>query len=178
MKKLLNMALAMALVVTMTACKKNTLSDEDLMDENLMAPTTVTVNIEETPSALAAGSLSTYAESDVSLGVVNFGFDMFNLTAEARGILEANAALIKTRVAEGDYAITVEGNTDEVGTIAYNIALGERRAAEVKNYYAKLGIKAANITTISYGKENPVCFESDPSCHAKNRRANTVLTVK
>ena len=71
----------------------------------------------------------------------------------------------------------VEGNCDDRGTIAYNIALGEKRANEVKDYYVRLGIPADKITTVSYGKEKPVCYEATQACWAKNRRAETILTA-
>ena len=72
----------------------------------------------------------------------------------------------------------VEGNCDDRGTISYNIALGEKRANEVKAYYTRLGIAAENIAVVSYGEEKPVCYEATQSCWAKNRRADTVLIVK
>ena len=112
-----------------------------------------------------------------SLGVVHFALDKYNLSDEARKIVEANAKAIKAQAAGADYTVVVEGNCDSRGTIAYNIALGEKRANEVKAYYVRLGIPAANISTVSYGKEKPVCYENTQSCWAKNRRADTILTV-
>ena len=79
--------------------------------------------------------------------------------------------------AEG-FKVVVEGNCDDRGTISYNIALGEKRANEVKAYYTRLGIAAENIAVVSYGEEKPVCYEATQSCWAKNRRADTVLIVK
>ncbi len=171
MKKLL-LVPALCAVLALAACKKNTVEEDPYLDENLTAPTTVQVSVEETPVVVEIKN------TEVSLGTVNFELDRYNLSAASKKILEANAALIKSKAAQKAFTVTVEGNCDERGTIAYNIALGEKRANEVKNYYSKLGIKAANITTISYGKENPVCYEATENCWAKNRRANTVLLVK
>ena len=171
MKKLL-LVPALCAVVALAACKKNTVDEDPYLDEHLTTPTTVSVSVEETPVVVDIRN------AEVSLGVVNFEFDRYFLSAAAKKILEANAALIKSKAAQNAFSVTVEGHTDERGTIAYNIALGEKRANEVKNYYTKLGIKAANITTVSYGKESPICYESTETCWAKNRRANTILLVK
>lgn len=158
--------------LAISACSKNAVDNDPLIDENLSAPTTVEVSIEETPIVVEIEN------TEVSLGVVNFGLDQYTLSSAAKKVLEANAALIKTRAASAAFSVTIEGNCDERGTIAYNIALGEKRANEVKKYYASLGVKADNISTVSYGKENPVCYDATELCYAKNRRANTVLLVK
>jgi peptidoglycan-associated lipoprotein len=73
-----------------------------------------------------------------------------------------------------DKRITVEGHCDERGTREYNLALGERRANATKNALVALGVNAARITTISYGKERPEATGSDEEAWSKNRRAVTV----
>lgn len=74
-------------------------------------------------------------------------------------------------------AIQIEGHADERGTRQYNIALGARRAASVKNYMASLGFAGA-ITTLSYGKERPISLCDNISCWSQNRRSVTVVTSK
>ncbi len=166
MKNLLKLTLVLALAAGVTACKKNVKDDANA---DLLGNGTTEVVLEED---------TTYTEeiaAQVSLGVVHFALDKATLTAEARNILEANAKAIKA--AGSDYAVVVEGNCDDRGTIAYNIALGEKRANEVKAYYVRLGIPADKISTVSYGKEKPVCYEATQACWAKNRRADTILTA-
>lgn len=70
--------------------------------------------------------------------------------------------------------VTIEGHCDERGTRDYNIALGERRANAAKNFLASLGVDAARISTISYGKERPDALGSDEESWARNRRAVTI----
>ncbi len=65
--------------------------------------------------------------------------------------------------------ILVAGNCDERGTREYNLALGERRAAKVKDYLVSLGISSNRIDTISYGKERPIAAESNEQAWAMNR---------
>ncbi len=168
MKNLLKVVLVLALAAGLTACKKNVKDDAnaDLTaaagTEMVLEETTVT---EEVPA------------QEVALGVVHFALDKYTLSDDARKIVEANVQAIKSAAAVANYQVTVEGNCDDRGTIAYNIALGQKRADEVKAYYVRLGIPAANIATVSYGEEKPVCYEGTQTCWAKNRRADTLLKV-
>ena len=73
-------------------------------------------------------------------------------------------------------AFIVEGHADERGTREYNIALGARRAAAVREFMIAHGIAPNRIRTISYGKERPVAVCDDISCWSQNRRAVTVIT--
>jgi len=50
--------------------------------------------------------------------------------------------------------------------------LGDKRAAESKEYLASLGIPAPQLNTISYGKEHQVCSEHGAECWQKNRRTH------
>ncbi|MGA2600124.1 MAG: OmpA family protein [Bryobacteraceae bacterium] len=67
---------------------------------------------------------------------------------------------------------TVEGFCDERGSDEYNIALGDARAKQAKDYLVGLGVPAAQLKTVSFGKEKPVCTDHDESCWQKNRRAH------
>lgn len=77
----------------------------------------------------------------------------------------------------GVTSIQVEGHADERGTRQYNIALGARRAASVKSYFATVGFTGP-ITTLSYGKERPISLCDNISCWSQNRRAVTVVLGK
>jgi peptidoglycan-associated lipoprotein len=102
---------------------------------------------------------------------VNFEFDKYALTYEAKEIMAENAKIIKDM--QYDYDFLIEGHCDERGTIEYNIALGQKRANTVRNYYIQLGISPDSVTTISYGKEQPMCEDATESCWGENRRAET-----
>ncbi|ACC98827.1 Outer membrane protein [Elusimicrobium minutum Pei191] len=172
MKNLIKIAMVACLVLSIAACRKNVQNDDMLADENLSAPTTVDVVVEETPVIIDVQN------TEIALRQVNFALDKYNLSDAAKKVLADNAALIKTKTANAAFNIVVEGHCDERGTISYNIALGEKRANEVKNYYTRLGVPAKNIVTVSYGEEKPLCYDATENCYAKNRRAETVLTVK
>lgn len=105
---------------------------------------------------------------------VYFDTDVHELDAEARSILDQQARWL---VANPNVRVTIEGHCDERGTREYNLALGERRANSAKNYLAARGVDAGRMTTISYGKEQPVALGSDPASWAQNRRAVTVVPM-
>jgi peptidoglycan-associated lipoprotein len=104
-----------------------------------------------------------------------FDYDSAELSAEARAVLDANAATLKKYAS---WTITVEGHCDERGTAEYNLALGERRAVAAQSYLVSLGIPAARLRTVSYGKEFPFDPGHDEAAWAKNRRAHFVITAK
>ena len=168
MKNLLKVVLVLALAAGLTACKKNVKDDANA---DLTAATGTEMVLEETEV------VDEVPAQEVALGVVHFNLDQYSLSADARKIVEANAQAIKSAASVANYKVTVEGNCDDRGTTSYNIALGQKRADEVKAYYVRLGIPAANIATVSYGEEKPVCYEGTQSCWAKNRRADTLLKV-
>ncbi len=103
---------------------------------------------------------------------VHFGFDRFDLTNEARSVLDAQAEWLKRH---GAIAVTIAGHADERGTREYNLALGERRAISVRNYLIALGIDPGRIRTVSYGKERPVDPGSTEEAWGKNRRGVTQI---
>lgn len=105
------------------------------------------------------------------LRTVHFDYDSAFLKPEARTILVANAQWLKEH---DGMRVQVSGNCDQRGTVEYNLALGQRRAAAVREYYLHMGVPGDYIATISYGKEKPVCEESNEACWSKNRRAETL----
>jgi peptidoglycan-associated lipoprotein len=102
---------------------------------------------------------------------VTFDYNSDRLGADARAVLNANAQWLK---AHADLRVQVAGNCDQRGTVAYNLALGQRRAEAVRSYYEMLGVPGSRVATISYGKEKPVCREMTESCWQLNRRAETL----
>jgi peptidoglycan-associated lipoprotein len=105
------------------------------------------------------------------LKVVHFTYDSDRLDEAARETLKGNAAYLRSHA---DMKVQVAGNCDQRGTVAYNLALGQRRAAAVRSYYKALGVEKSRVATISYGKEKLICAEASESCWARNRRAATL----
>ncbi len=111
------------------------------------------------------------AAKEEGLQPIYFDFDKSFVRDDARAVMKANADWLK---ANPKVKVRIEGNCDERGTIEYNQALGQRRAASAKKYLTDMGISANRISLISYGKEKPVCKQSNEDCWQKNRRDDLV----
>jgi peptidoglycan-associated lipoprotein len=98
---------------------------------------------------------------------VHFDTDSAELGADEKEHLDTAAACLKSKER---LRVTVSGNTDERGTIAYNQALGLRRAQAVSNYLQSKGVRSDQLLTESMGKQQPLCDENNAECWQKNRR--------
>jgi len=103
---------------------------------------------------------------------VHFEFDKYEVRGQDKGILDENAAWLK---ANPNTLVMIEGHCDERGTNEYNLALGERRAKNTRDYLVQAGIDGNRITVISYGKERPLCNEHTEACWAENRRGHFLV---
>jgi peptidoglycan-associated lipoprotein len=103
---------------------------------------------------------------------IYFDFDKYDLRADARDTLKANGEWLRGKPSA---QVEIEGHCDERGTGEYNLALGAKRAQAAKDYLATLGVPADRITTITYGKELPVCTEHTEDCWQRNRHDRFVV---
>ncbi|HUJ13410.1 MAG TPA: peptidoglycan-associated lipoprotein Pal [Thermoanaerobaculia bacterium] len=101
-----------------------------------------------------------------------FDFDSSELRPDAQQNLTQSATFLKSHP---KFDVLIEGHCDERGTEQYNLALGEHRAYQAKEYLATLGYDASRMKTISYGKDRPFDTGHDEEAWAKNRRAHLVL---
>src|SRR5262245_5017342 len=101
-----------------------------------------------------------------------FDLDKADIRSDARSALGKTADFLRNYP---QIKVVVEGHCDERGSTEYNLALGDRRAAAVKQYLVSLGIGADRMSTVSYGKEKPFCMESNEDCWQKNRRGHFVM---
>ena len=101
-----------------------------------------------------------------------FDLDKADIRSDARSALGKTADFLRNYP---QIKVVIEGHCDERGSTEYNLALGDRRAAAVKQYLVSLGIGADRMSTVSYGKEKPFCMESNEDCWQKNRRGHFVM---
>ncbi len=102
-----------------------------------------------------------------------FDYNKHTLRPDAETALRSDAQTLSEIVRQyPDFKLTVEGHCDERGSEEYNIALGDARAKQTKEYLASMGLPGDQLRTISYGKEHPVCGDHDEACWQKNRRAH------
>jgi peptidoglycan-associated lipoprotein len=128
------------------------------------------VGSEQGSQAGAAGSTSTKDLGAAGLlERIYFDFDDANLRADARDTLKKDAEILKQNPS---LAITIEGHCDDRGSAEYNLALGEKRAENVKRYLANLGISAQRLNVISYGEEKPLVQGENEEAWSKNRRGD------
>jgi len=101
-----------------------------------------------------------------------FNYDQYNIREDARAALMSTARALKERPS---IMITIEGHCDERGSSRYNLALGDRRATEAKEFLVNQGIDSKRIDIESYGEERNFCEESNEECWQLNRRAHFVM---
>ena len=106
---------------------------------------------------------------------VHFDFDRYSLRPEATRALDE---AIKTMQSNAELRLEIEGHTCNIGTAEYNLALGERRAAAVREYLAGRGIGADRLRTVSYGEERPKHDNAREETRRLNRRAALVVRVQ
>jgi len=102
-----------------------------------------------------------------------FDYDKHTIRPDAESALKTDAQTLADIIRQyPDFKLKVEGHCDERGSEEYNLALGDARAKQAKEYLAGLGLPENQLTIISYGKDKPVCTDHDEDCWQKNRRAH------
>jgi peptidoglycan-associated lipoprotein len=107
------------------------------------------------------------------LGDIHFDYNDYTVRPEDGEILHSNADWLQKNP---DRHVQIEGHCDERGSEEYNIALGAKRAQAAKEYLQTLGIAGDRMSTISYGKELPLCTEHNEDCWTQNRRDHFAVT--
>ncbi len=102
--------------------------------------------------------------------LIYFEFDKASLNSDSKDLISEYV-----KFAKNAKAIRLEGHCDERGTREYNLALGEKRAIEVKNYLIIKGVSSSKIKVISYGEEKPIDINSNENAWKKNRRVEISL---
>lgn len=106
------------------------------------------------------------------LSDIHFDYNDYAIRAQDGEILKTNASWLSQHP---NTRVQVEGHCDNRGSEEYNLALGAKRAQAAKDYLETLGIGADRMSTISYGKELPLCTENTDDCWAQNRRDHFVV---
>lgn len=165
LRKLSLALVSCALIISVSACKSAKKADETEIPGG------------DGASDMNSGDENVMGDSDngraMGMQTVYFPYDSFEIDSAGRAVLAANAEILK---ANPNVRIQIEGHCDARGGIQYNIALGERRSAAVKNYLKSQGIPEGRMATISYGKERLIDTGMNEDAHARNRRANFVIT--
>jgi len=139
---------------------------------------------QESQPVLPSGSSNEFREDDVTeqvsgpvrvpeLKTIYFDYDRYNLKADQLPTAKANVSAIEKHPEWKQ--IVLEGNTDERGTEEYNLALGDKRANGLADYYIKMGVPSSKVVTVSFGASRPAVQGHDESAWKFNRRVDTLV---
>lgn len=106
------------------------------------------------------------------LSDIHFDYNDYSIRPQDGEILKTNAGWLTQHPQS---RVQIEGHCDNRGSEEYNLALGAKRAQAAKDYLETLGVAADRMSTISYGKELPLCTEDTDDCWAQNRRDHFVV---
>ena len=109
----------------------------------------------------------------VNMSDVLFDSGKFTLRAPAREKLAKISGIV---LAYPSLRLAVEGNTDSVGTEAFNQELSEQRAGAVRDYLTKEGIPATSTTAAGFGKTRPIASNDTSDGRQQNRRVELVVS--
>lgn len=127
-----------------------------------------------TTNSLASDTTDLFIRNE-NLQTVYFENGKSEINPAAIAPLRANVDWLKKNL---PLHIEVAGYSDGHGTPEQNLAMGQRRAASLRDYYVAMGIPRSRISTITLGQEEPVCMEQTEECAGKNRRAETLIENK
>ncbi len=176
MKIALRLLLALAVALAVSACRKDTQTDD----------TDTTAPVEDTTDEVvtsAAPDPRDYTdarnfdnpESLLSKRIIYFDFDKSEVKSEYRSIVAAHASYLAS---SSSARVTLESHADERGTREYNLGLGERRGNAVSGVLSAGGARGSQQDVVSYGEERPTCRVSNEDCWWKNRRVEIVYTAR
>ena len=105
---------------------------------------------------------------DGELGIViYFDFDQSDLKPEYADLLARHANRLSNNTRT---KVRLEGHADERGSREYNVGLSERRSQAVRRMLLVQGVSTNQLSTVSFGEEQPAVLGSDEDAHALNRR--------
>jgi len=168
MKNLLkSLLLVGAVSLTAVGCASHDASSDDSASTAAPVATESSADAAPAPTPAAAAAASNHNS-------VFFGFNEYNVNQEYKDIIKTNADyLVATPAAK----VRLEGNTDTVGSVEYNVALGQKRAVAVKKSLVALGANGKNIEAVSNGLSKPLEGGKKVEKNAINRRTDIIYTT-
>jgi len=98
---------------------------------------------------------------------VLFDFDKSNIKPQFYGLLDDAATVFEKNPS---IRVEIEGNTDNIGTAAYNMKLSLKRAEAVMNYLINKGVAKERLSAKGYGFTKPIATNATEEGRALNRR--------
>ena len=106
--------------------------------------------------------------------MVFFDYDRSDIRDDAAAVLRRKVDILR---ASPQVRLRIEGHADERGSTEYNLALGNRRAEQVRQFLVGFGLSQANFEIVSFGEGRPLQQGSNEAAWARNRRGQFVITA-
>ena len=143
-------------VIFLSSCSSMNVTEERVYSDDV-----------KTVEALSSDSIQYDNKAVFASATIYFEFDKSNLTSKSIQILKSVTSALNENES---IQVTLAGHADERGTREYNLALGQRRAETVSDYFILNGISKNRISVKSYGEERPLALGQDDESYSKNRR--------
>lgn len=98
---------------------------------------------------------------------INFDTGSSDISRDSRALLEKLVGLAKTCPGA---RIEIGGHTDDQGTDENNLALSQRRAESVMEFFVRNGVKLGRLSAVGYGESRPLVDNRTAADRARNRR--------
>jgi peptidoglycan-associated lipoprotein len=173
-------ALLLLASTAMVACHKKPKPQPEPVAPTTPQPVTPRVNQDSIDAAAraaaarrdsiaAAENARRLAETrNTLLATVYFDYDQSAVRDDAKAALDAKLPILN---ANPNLRVRIAGHTDNRGSDEYNLALGQKRAAETKRYLTQHGIDDSRIEIVSFGEERPAAQGENEDAWSKNRRS-------
>jgi peptidoglycan-associated lipoprotein len=106
--------------------------------------------------------------------MVFFDYDRSDIREDAAAVLRRKVDILR---ASPQVRLRIEGHADERGSTEYNLALGNRRAEQVRQFLVGFGLTAANFEIVSFGEGRPLQQGQTEAAWARNRRGQFIITA-
>jgi len=171
--KLTRYALTLIAAAALAGCQSTVKLDEPAPVKDIAPPPAPVVQPQGNTNQVPASTVKTISLDEQltqqvkDKRVVYFDFDSDAVKEEYRPLIDLHAKRLNNNK---KLALALEGHTDERGGREYNLALGQRRAEAVAKSLTLLGVGAAQVEAVSFGKERPAAQGSTEEAWSKNRR--------
>jgi peptidoglycan-associated lipoprotein len=158
------------LSLSLMACASNQSANTTA---NQPPPTNPSDAVNISNSADDSANINNNANADQATNSVYFGVDQYNVDNQYDSVVGYNANYLASH---NGASVRVAGNTDDTGSVEYNLALGQRRADAVKKALIAKGANMNQIEAVSNGKLIAKFSNASDDGRAKNRRTDIIFT--
>ena len=163
------------LSLSLIACASNQAASQSNQPTQVIQPESSNMysSANDADSATTISNNNNNLNADQATNSVYFGVDQYSVDEQYASVIGVNANYLASHATA---MVRVEGNTDDSGSVEYNLALGQRRADAVKKSLIAKGANINQIEAISNGKLVEKFSNASDDSRAKNRRSDIMFT--